>query len=596
MCMVRRALTLALLLFASALTGCRPAPEPESYIPPDAAVVVGLSQIEQALAAYQQFEQRLTTIPALKTEREKLMEEARNLGFPFDKESLQNQGINIKQGIYFFVPGSGDRGCVLAGVKNNLGVDGMVMNLVKKMSGPSITFHAVTARGVRVTEARKADGQPVGLSWVHQKKTLVLCALSDEGKASVSDYTASIALRDPAQGMIKSADMKTVATALGPTQAWLFLNAEAVGKWILDKEKAKAARFAPRTKKAKHDDANAEDRSDGDSDESSDDEPEDRSPGPFELTSYKDELKGYKSLSFGLTLSGQEATLRTFVHSTPERAAQDKRYGTGQGPAPRFSSFLAPGGAAFVLRVSANMPLVVQKLKQRAAQILGEKQIEEGAAQASSKLGLDIEKDVLSIFAGRFLLAMDPPSPDLLQLGMERGPHGVVPELPIYLLAQVTDTKRATALLGSVQKTLTELQIPVSASAGPEPIYSLMEEKPSEAAAGQPPKSLLRFGLRGDVLMVSGGTYFTQVHERSRTAGKISLGSPQVSAAMQSADESLVFVDLTQITSLVRAAMLLKPDPSLADMMPFLDQMRDIALVSQWRNDGALVDLQLRLR
>lgn len=588
---VRRALTLALLLFTSALVGCRPPPEPESYVPADAALVVGIPQIEQALTAYQELEKRFTSVPTLRTEREKLVQEARELGFPFDKESLQNQGINIKQGLYFFVPGAGDRGCVLAGVKNNLGVDGLVMNLVKKISGPSITFHPVTARGVKVTEARKADGQPVGLSWVHQKKTLVLCALGDEGRGSVSDYTASVALRDPAQSMTKSADMKAVATALGPTQAWVFLNAEGVGKWIVDKEKEHARRFAPRTKKAKQD-TDAEDRSDGDSEDASDDEPVDTRPGPFELTSYLDELKGYKSLSFGLSLSGQEVTLRAFIHSTPERAAQDKLYATGQGPAPRFTSFLSPGGAAFVLRVSANMPAVIQNLKKRAAKIIGDKQLEDGAAQARSKLGLDIEKDVLSLFAGRFLLAMDPPSPELLQHGMERGPRGVVPELPIYLLAQVTDPKRAAALLDSVRKALNELQVPVSASPGPEPIYAVLEDK---TPTGEAP-ALLRFGLVGDTLLVSGGTYFTQVHERSRSAGKIGLGSPQVTAAMQSADESLAFVDLTHVTSLIRAAMLLRPDPGISDMMPVLDQLRDLALVSKWRNDGTQAELQLRLR
>jgi hypothetical protein len=588
----RRALALALLIFASALAGCRPPPEPESYVPADAALVVGIPQIEQALAAYQELEKRFAAVPTLKTDREKLMQELRELGFPFDQASLQNQGINTKQGLYFFMPTSGDRGCVLAGVKNNVGVDGLVMNVVKKISGASITFHPVTARGVRVTEARKADGQPAGVSWVHQKKTLVLCALSEELRGSVSDYTASIALRDPAQGMTKSADMKAVATALGPTQAWIFLNAEGVGKWILDKEKKKANRFAPR-KKAKHEAADGEDDGDSDSDEPSDDEPAGRSPGPFELASYMDELKGYKSLSFGLALSGQEVTLRAFIHSTPERAAQDKRYATGQGPAPRFTSFLAPGGAAFVLRVSANMPAVVQNLKKRAAQIIGDKQLEDGAAQARSKLGLDIEKDVLGLFSGRFLLAMDPPSPELLRHGMERGPRGVAPELPIYLLAQVTDPKRAGGLLDSVRKTLTDLQVPVSASAGPEPIFSLLDDKPP---TGEPAPALLRFGLVGDILLVSGGTYFTQVHERSRTAGKIGLGSPQVTAAMQSTDESLLFVDLTHVTSLIRAAMLLKPDPGISDMMPVLDQLRDLALVSKWRNDGTQAELQLRLR
>jgi hypothetical protein len=289
-------------------------------------------------------------------------------------------------------------------------------------------------------------------------------------------------------------------------------------------------------------------------------------------------------------------TLRAFVHSTPERAARDKRYGTGQGPAPRFPAFLPPGGAAAALRVSANIPAITQNLKKRAADLLGKEKLEEGAAEARSKLGLDIEKDVLGLFAGRFLLAMDPPTPELLRLGMERGPSGVVPELPLYLLAQVTDPKRATVLLDSVHKMLTELQVPISVSAGPEPTYGVMDKKPSEAPAGEEPKALLRFGLVGDVLMVSGGGYFTQVHERSRTAGKITLGSPQVSAAMQSADESLIFVDLVQITSLVRAAHLLRPDPGVSEMLPALDQLRDVALVSKWRDDGAQADLQLRLR
>lgn len=600
MCVARRAVVLALVLVSSALAGCRPPPEPESYVPQDVALVVAIPQLEQAFAAYQELEKRFTSIPELKTEREKLVEEARKHGLPFDKESLAAQGVNTKQGLYFFVPPSGDRGCLLAGVKNRFGVDGLLMNLFKKGGDEPVTFHPVAAGGLTVTEVRERNEDRGSVSWVHHKKTLVLCVTDKKGE-SASEYTAKIAQRDPAQGLMKAEDMKGVRTTLGTTQAWAYLGAEGVKKWILDEEKKKKGPqkldkpIKPIKKpKAPSDDPSGDGEGASDDDLDETDEPEEKSP--FDLTSMLDEFKGYRSMSFGLALSGQEVTVRTYLHSTPERAAEDRRIGTGTGPAPRFAAFLPSGGPALVLRVSGNIPAIVQSVKKRLGQVLGADKIDGVATEARNKLGLDVEKDVLGVFSGRFLLGVDPPSPELLTLGMQRGAMGVVPELPVYLLAQVTDRQQAAKLLGSVEKILTDLNVPVTGSEGP--VYAVLDKKPSKLPDAEPPQAMVRFGLAGDVLMVSGGGYFLKVQERSRAAGpaKFSLGSPQVTTAVQSADDSVIFLDLVQLTSLVRAVSLIKPDPEVTKALPVMDQLRDIALISQWRNDGALVDLQLRLR
>lgn len=595
---VRRAVLLALLLVSCALAGCRPPPEPEAYVPPDVALVVAIPQLDQAFAAYQELEKRFTSIPELKTEREKLVQEARNHGFPFDKESFAAQGINTQQGIYFFMPPSADRGCVLAGVKNRFGVDGLLMNLFKKGGDEPVTFHPVSVGGLTVTEVRERGEEKGSASWVHHKKTLVLCITDKKGEGA-SEYTAKIAQRDPAQGLMKGADMKSVRTALGTTQAWAYLGADGVKKWILDEKQKKSA---PAHKKPirKPKIEPIADRSEAHDDDATDDEAdqadEQEEPSSFDLASMLDEFKGYKSLSFGLVLSGQEVTVRTYLHSTPERAAEDRRVGTGVGPAPRFTSFLPPGGPAFLLRVSGNIPALVQSLKKRMAQVIGADKIDGAAAEARNKLGLDVEKDVLGVFSGRFLLGVDPPSPDLLSLGLQRGAMGVVPELPVYLLAQVTERQQAAKLLASIEKLLTELNVPVTGSEGP--VYAVLDKKASKLPEAEAPQAMIRFGLLGDVLVVSPGKYFLQVQDRSRAAapGKVSLGSPQVTAAVQSADDSVIFLDLAQLTSLVRAATLLKPDPAVTKALPVLDQLRDLALISQWRNDGALVDLQLRLR
>lgn len=69
-----------------------------------------------------------------------------------------------------------------------------------------------------------------------------------------------------------------------------------------------------------------------------------------------------------------------------------------------------------------------------------------------------------------------------------------------------------------------------------------------------------------------------------------------VALTLRSADTTAIYRELAQTAALLHALTLLKPDKEADEALPVLDKLRDLAILSQWRDDGALAEFHVRLR
>lgn len=528
------------------LVGCQRPRPPESFISADAVAVVAVPRIDQAMGAYKTMAERFADLPAVNQAvakgRAKVL---KAVGLDLDRpESLVARGIDTKQGLYGFLAATADRGCLVAAETDRAAADGFLRELVQKVSDKPVSFRNTRALGLALTEAIEEGETKSELAWIHHRKSLLVCA--GDKPDNIGEYLARMAQAKPEQGMVARADYQAVRASVAPNLMWVYVEAAMARKWLLDSK--------PSAK----------------------------------ISELLQTFEGRKSIALALDVAGQAVTLRFFLHSSAERAAQDSKFAKGQGQAPNFQRFLPPSAALLLFKVGINMPAVVDEFAQNLGGLLGKDKVDEALAQLKEKSGLDIKEDVLSLLSGRFLLGFDRLGIGLDELRNADNPTKVIPKLPLYLLVQITDRGKAAALLATVERLLRQAAVPITVAGTTEPTFTV---SPND----QP---LFSFGLREDVLLISTAEYFPQLIERSRAALKerAEVGSPQVAEALRSADTTAIYVELAQTAALLHALTLLKPDKDIDQVLPVLDKLRDLAILSQWRDDGALAEFQVRLR
>ncbi len=532
-----------------ACVGCQRARLPESFVPADAAAVLSVPRVDQALVAYKALAERFADLPAVRNAL--LKGEARALketGIDLDRpESIQARGLNPQHGLYAFLPAMDDRGCLVVAVLDRDAADGFVREILRKLSAKTLTFREARARGLTLTEVIEEGQTQAEMAYLHHRKSLLLCVA--DKTVNLTEYVAGVAQTKPDQGLFARADFQAARAGVGTTQLWAYVEAGAARKWLIDR---KSGKFRD------------------------------------SFATLAEELQGRNAFSAGLDVSGQAATLRVFLHSTAARAAEDRKLGSGQGPAPNFIQFLPLNGTILLLKATANMPVMVEHIMKEGGGILGRDKLEEGVAAVNQKIGLDLRQDVLALLAGRFILGFDKLGFGLDEARKAEDPMLVAPKLPAYLLAQVNDRGKAAGLLSTIERRLRQFEIPVEVAGTTEPVYTVSPN-------GRP---LLSFGLRGDVLVVSTAEHFPKLIEYSRAepSARVEIGSGQVSSLLRTADAEMLYLDLVQTAALLHALTLLKPDKELDEVLPVLDRLRNVALLSQWHEDGSSIELQLRLR
>lgn len=528
------------------LVGCQRPRLPESFISADAAVVVAVPRLDQAMAGYKTLAERFADLPAVNQAlgkgRAKVFKE---VGLDLDRpESLVDRGIDPKHGIFVFMAATADRGCLAVAETNRAAADSFVRELLRKISDKSVSFRNTRALGLALTEAIEEGETKAEVAWVHHRKSLLVCA--GDKPENVAEYLASVAQAKPEQSIVARADYQAARTSVAPNLMWIYVEAAIARKWLLEsKPSAKVSELL-------------------------------------------ETFEGRKSFALALDAAGQAVTLRFFLHSAAERAAQDAKFARGQGPAPNFPQFLPPSGALLLFKLGFNLPALVDELTRYVGNLLGSGRVDEALVQIKAKSGLDIKEDVLSLLSGRFLLGFDRLGFGLDELRKAEDPMQVAPKLPLYLLMQVNDRGKAAALLATVERLLRQAGVPISVDGTTEPTFTV---SPNE-------HPLFSFGLRGDALLISTAEHFPKLLERSSTALKerAEIGSPQVAEALRSADTMAIYLELAQTAALLHALTLLKPDKELDQVLPVLDKLRDLAILSQWRDDGALCEFQVRLR
>lgn len=532
-----------------ACAACQRARAPESFIPADAAAVLSVPRLDQALGSYKALAERFVEIPAVRNAL--LKGEAKALketGIDLDRiESIRARGLNPQQGLYVFLPATADRGCLVTAVLDRDAADVFVRELLRKVTAKGLTFREARAQGLTLTEVLEEGQTQAELAYVHHRKSLLVCA--SEKTVNLADYVATVAQAKPEQGLLGRADFQAARVGIGNAQFWAYIEASVARKWLIDSNDDKSSDFT---------------------------------------STLAEELQGRKAFAAGLDVSGQAATLRVFLHGTQARAAEDRALWSGQGPAPDFVQFLPLSGNILLIKASANIPVLTEHLMQEGGGFLGRVKLEENLAAVNQKLGFDLRKDILALLAGRFLIGFDKLGFGLDEARKAEDPMAVVPKLPAYLLAQVNDRGKAAGLLASIERRLRESEIPVDVSGTTEPIYTVSPN-------GRP---LLSFGLLKDVLVVSTADHFPKLLEYSRAepTDRAEIGSGRVSSHLRTADSEVLYVDLVQTAALLHAVTLLKPDKEIDEILPVLDKLRDVALLSQGHEDGSSFEFQVRLR
>lgn len=541
---------LSRLMISAALfvcVGCQRARAPESFIPPDSAMVLSVPRLDQALGMKAFLNRFADVTPAalvLGSENKSLKE----LGIDLDRpESLRARGIDPQQGVYAFMPVTVDRGCLVAAVSNGAAADAFVREVLRKIVDKPLTFRPARAQGLPLTEILEEGQTQPELALVQHRKSLLLCAA--DKTVNIADYAAGIAQAKAEQGMVGRPEFQAARAGLGNTQIWAYMSMEATRKWLAESKDRKIRESAA------------------------------------QLLEY---LQGRSSIAMGIEASAQAASLRLFVHSPPALAAADRKLMSGVGPAPNFVQFLPQSGVLFLSKINLNMPKLIANIRKGGSELLKGEEFDRNLAVVNGRLGMDLEKDVLGLLSGRFLFGFDQLGFGLEEASKMADPVQLVPKLPTYLLAQVTDRGKAAGLLSSVERLLRQAGLPVGVAGTTEPVYTVSyKEVP-----------ILSFGLRGDMLLISTAEHFPKLIENAGAASKsrAEIGSKDVTASLRSADDLLLYMDQVQMSGLMHAVQLLKPDREMARALPFMDKVRDWALFWRWQDNGFSSDMQVRLR
>jgi hypothetical protein len=204
---------------------------------------------------------------------------------------------------------------------------------------------------------------------------------------------------------------------------------------------------------------------------------------------------------------------------------------------------------------------------------------------------LNAEQDIFGVLAGRMAMALFPPDTAALKNGPPRRSSDILSMISGVGLVQVTDAKKAAALLVQLEKALVMGRVEVRIKTeGDRKVYSI------DNAEG---KRLVGWTVAKDVLLVASGDRLDKTIKLITDGGDNVLDQIASSAAKKAftADEGIVlYYNLSKTAALVRSMPLPAEIKLMASpVISTLQKFTDVTCSAEVNEEGVLGEVAVRL-
>lgn len=514
----------------------------ESFLPEDAVAVVAVPRLGEALRAFGAVEGKFSDLEpvrrALTRAREQLLQDAElDLAQP---ANLGKLGLDVDGGLYYALSATGKDHALIIGVRDGKVFDAYVRRMAQKKS--EATFEDRNVNGVTVTVLSRFGR--ARLAWTLVRGQVILCpqAAGDQ----LAEHAARLAKLERHLG--QSAAFQRAKERLGTAHLLAYGDLSRGGKLL------QAAM------------------------------------PDLKAVMERSNLGEYSTAAFGLRLSAEEVVMRFFGEHSAEVGKLMAAGSTGIGKAAPLATYLPPETMA-VTRFSMN-PVVFSQQVQKGLQPEQKQAYDQAVQKVEQTLQMSVEKDLLPLLAGRFLIAvLKPAASDMPQGPKAMRAAELAGALPIVGMIQVTDSKKAQALLTTVERLLQQQGAPVTQrSEGNNLIYAL--------AKG--PKPFVSWTVAGDVLVVASGEQLSKTLAFMAAKKGPTLvdrvAQPRAKEALGSPDRSIFFMDMEVLTAMVRDLNAANPVGFLDGAIMALSKFRDLTVSGELSGQWALSEMSVRLK
>jgi len=540
-----------------ACSGCG-SKAPLSYVPQDAVFVALIPSVHDAIKGIGSLTEKFKDEGPVRAAYEKNKQEmVKELGFDPEKPAtMKAKGLDPSRGLVVSVGVDGESAAIVIGALDQKALEKYLRETANKMTGGRATFQEKKVSGLSATLLVLQGEQEPKMAWVYHKGHVIFCPRSKDGK--VAEYAAKLASQGSS---IK--DNKTFSRLqgkIGKHQAMFYVDGPSAKKMLAAKAEERLKTASQWMKESIQKDRESMDAA----------------------------LAYLDGAAFGVELSGKGAALRVYTAMPGGKAKVVREILSGQGDAPEFGEFIGPDALA-VARFSLNPTKLMESVLELSP--LMKNRLYADLDKLERHTRIDFKKDVLGLFSGRFAMALfGPNSTALKQLSLHR-PQAALAALSAVGMAQVTDGKKATEMLGKLDRMLTGGGIDVrSKTEGNARIYFI-----GSAAA-----PLVSWTVAKEVALVATGDRMAKTLSLMTKGGDNVLGEIDNSRAKKlfKADDGDVFYyNLSKTADTIRGLSLpAEVKLMLSSVTATLSKFADVTWTLEPEDTGVLSELAIRLK
>lgn len=549
------------VLAAASIPGCSgcSGKAPLNYVPQDATVVLvvpGLSaSLRESKNLLDKFRDQELVKRGLDASKDQLVKE---LGFDPEKpETLKTKGIDPDAGLVASLSADGKSGSIVFGVDDAKTLEKFLRELATKALGGSATFQEKDFNGVKATLLlRQGSDTPVA-AWAHVAKQVIICPYAKEGK--VGEYVATIAKLDA--NIKGNKTFAAVKSKVGKHHVLIYADGDALKKRMAADTEERMRTASDWMKKYIR-----------------------------EKQETTDNFMAYfRGGAISLHLSVQGVTLRGYMAMSAEKGKAIREVFKGAGEAPAFGKYVGADALAV-----GRFSLDAKKLMDRVLEAVhpnDKRGVYSELERAERETKLNVEKDVLPLFAGRFAGALFAPSADAIKAGPPRGMAQVIQFLPAVGMAQVTDGKKAAELLAKLERFMVLGRIEVRTKTdGDRKTYSLEDNG----------RVLVSWTVVKDLAVVATGDRLDKTLTLINKGGDNVLGqvdSSRAKSLLKSDDGIVFYYNLAKTADVIRGMELpAEVKALLSTGISTIAKFSDVTLDFDVEEDGVLGELAVRVK
>ncbi|MBW2733433.1 MAG: DUF3352 domain-containing protein [Deltaproteobacteria bacterium] len=530
---------------------------PLQYVQADAAAVLEIPSLHKAVVANLAFLNRVTKGPlAQALTRSRLSMLKREFGLDLtDTKSFRSKGVDPKAGLVVSVDNEGMIALVMP-VMDGPALDKYLRRQLTRHSSGAISFADQVKDGLKATLAKhqpsSARGSIAGWAFHHDHLIAVVTLM---GKTSDDVLVKLKALTKVKKSIKQNQTFMDARKALTRFDVLAYIDAKAVRRRVTARSKA-LSRFASRHRKKTLND---------------------------ELELQEGLLSYVEGLSFAWHAEHTRLELKALLSVPKARHGVLREILSGEGDAPPFARYIS-AKALLAGRVSVHP----KQLFDHAIQLLPPRQkrdLYQAIDRWEQRNNLNLNKDILGAFAGRFALALFPPAMVANQ------PSSRLFGLGLVAMAQVKDPKHAAKLLDRIERFLVVNRHAVrTRSKGRRKIFHL-------STAGE---KTLTWSVVNNIFLVTTPEQFdgaVALMEEGGASIRDHLSNPRAKRLLDSDRGQVLYQDLAKLSVMLKKVDL--PLPLRLILTPAIDAfdtLEDVTLGAEVAPQGIRADLTLRTR